>query len=123
MIREVQCYMVIDDSQKTLEMPQKLHAFSEVDEKTEEVTVRQKTVAEAYPDARKSLDGKKLVIPVEVGPDETFEEVYTAMKSRFGKPVMAHRETIKALDTDEWREKFEVEDIGNIGDIGDIIKK
>ena len=61
-------------------------------------------MAEAYPEARKSLDKKKLVIPVEVGPDETFEEVYTALKAKFGKPVMAHRETIKALDNDKWRE-------------------
>ncbi len=111
-IREVQCYMIIDDSQKTLEMPQKLHEKVEIEEREgmEAVTTkRQLTVAEAYPNARKSLDKKQLVIPVEVGPDENFEEVYTAIKARFGKPVMAHRETIKALDNDSWRETEVIE--------------
>ena len=108
-VREVQCYMVIDSTQKTLEMPQ-VHMVENVVDKDGNVTgLKQKTVAEAYPDARKSLDEKQLVIPVEVGPDENFEQVYTALKARFGKPVMAHQETIKALDNDSWREAEIVE--------------
>ncbi|RKX24063.1 MAG: hypothetical protein DRP47_11950 [Candidatus Zixiibacteriota bacterium] len=101
--RETSCYIIIDSSQETLEMPQAHMTITELDKDEKEIT-RQKTVAEAYPKARKSLDKKQLVIPVEVGPDETFEEVYTALKAKFGKPVMAHRETIKALDNDKWRE-------------------
>ncbi len=107
-VREVQCYMILDSAQETLEMPQAHMTITELD-KDEKETVRQKTVAEAYPTARKSLDKKQLVIPVEVGPDENFEEVYTAIKARFGKPVMAHRETIKALDNDSWRETEVIE--------------
>lgn len=103
-IREVQCYIILDTIQEKLEMPQKLHEVTEIGKDEKEV-IRQKTVIEAYPKARKSLSGKKLVIPVEVGPGEEFEIVYAAMKAKFGKKIMAHKETIATLDNDEWREK------------------
>ena len=103
-IREVQCYMIIDSTQTNMTLPQKLHKVVEmVGEGMEAVPVaRQKTVLEAYPNARKSIDESKVVIPIEVGEDETFEEVYTAMKSRFGKTVMGHKETLKALKNSDW---------------------
>ena len=102
-IREVHGYIVIDSAQETLTLPQTSMKVTELD-KDERETIRQKTVLEAYPDARKSVDETKLVIPFEVGDDDTFEEVYTAIKAKFQKPIMAHKETIKHLDNDEWRE-------------------
>ena len=102
--RETSCYVILDDTQKTLGMPQACMAVTVVDKDGKPIGTKQKTVAEAYSTARYSLDKKQLVIPVEVGPDEKFEDVYTAIKSRFNKPVMARQETIKALDNDTWRE-------------------
>jgi hypothetical protein len=103
-IREVQAYIILDDTQANEEMPQAHMAEDVVDAEGTVTGTKQKTVTEAYPDARKSLDKKQLVIPLEVGPDETFEVVYAAIKFKFKKPVMAHKETIKALDNDKWRE-------------------
>jgi len=110
-IREVQCYLILDDTQETLEMPQAAMKVDVLDKDGNITSTKQMTVAEAYPTARRSLDGKKLVIPVEVEAGEEFETVYNALKAKFGKKVMAHKETIKALDTDEWREPIENEPV------------
>ena len=105
MIREVQCYMIIDKAQETIEMPQKTMSMSIVDKEGKITDTKKKTVAEAYPQARRSVDKSQLVIPVEVGENETFEEVYAAMKTKFHKPIMAHKETIKALNNTKWKAK------------------